>query len=156
MKANHLDLSSDLVILGVALRTSPERAATDIPLFWQKFLSDGIARSLPAAKPDSPLYAVYCDYESDHRGPYTMVLGVAVEPTTQVPEGRRRVRIPAGAYASFVAKGEPKTALWQTWTHVNNAFEDRERRRFIADFERYAPNPFSATSVEAEVVVGLA
>lgn len=149
------ELAADLVVIGLPLRTSPERAVTEIGPHWQRFMREGIASTIAAKAGDAHLYAVYCDYESDHRGPYTMVLGVAVEPDTVVPPGLRRVRVPVGRYASFAAKGDPAQVIWQTWTYVSSEWKERERRRFIADFERYAPGAMSASSVDADVMVGL-
>jgi predicted transcriptional regulator YdeE len=156
MKATPVDFAHDLVVIGLPLRTSPEAAAKDIPGHWQKFRGEGIAAKVAAKKDHGYLYAVYCDYESDFRGPYTMVLGLAVEPTAPVPPGLRRVRIPAGKYASFAAQGDPAQAIWGAWTHVNSDWKDRVHRRYIADFERYVASSMSMESVEAEVVVGLA
>lgn len=133
---------TDLVVHGLALRTSPATAARDIPQHWQRFMAQP-----PIG--EGPLYAVYCDYESDSRGAYTLVLGRAVAGDTKVPEGLRRVRVPAGACASFRAVGDPTQVIWKTWQHVNEGWPGRAQRRYIADFERY----LSAT--EAEVVVGI-
>ncbi|MCW5831651.1 MAG: GyrI-like domain-containing protein [Labilithrix sp.] len=153
MNATQLDLADDLVIVGIALRTSPESAATDIPAFWQRFLREDVATRIPA-KRDGSVYAVYCDYESDHRGPYTMVLGVRTPEAAEIPAGMRRVRVPAGKYTSFVVKGDPAEVVWRTWNHVNTEWTDRHRRRYLADYERYETNA-SASSAEVDVVVGI-
>src|SRR5262245_6150936 len=134
MNVEHTELSRDLVIVGLALHTDPQRAATEIPAHWQRFMSEAIDR-IPARSGEETLYSVYCDYESDHRGPYTMVLGRAVDPETPVPSGLRRVRVPAGRYAKFLASGDPARVIWQTWSYVNERWEGRPRRRYIADVE---------------------
>lgn len=154
MNPSPIDLSQDFVVVGIAVRTSPERAGIDIPAAWQRFMSDD-AKPPPGAKNDGYAYAVYCDYESDHGGSYTMVLGVEVEPTAPVPPGMRRVRVPFGKYVSFAAKGDPREVVWNTWVHVNTQWDGRERRRYIADYERYALGAMTATSVDALVVVGV-
>jgi predicted transcriptional regulator YdeE len=143
-----ITLQHDLVIIGLPLRTSPENAGRDIGAHWQRFMS-----SRKEAATD--LYAVYCDYESDWRGAYTMVLGSAAKPDEAVPSGERRVRIPRGDYASFRASGAPAEAVWKTWMHINTEWPDRSRRRYIADFERYAPDAFAGGKVEADISVGL-
>ncbi len=151
MHAEYLKQDEDLVILGVALRTSSEQAARDIPALWQRFMQESLAR-LPAA---GDVYAVYCDYESDFRGPYTMVLGVPASVETPIPDGMRKVVIPRGDYARFMARGDPAQALWGTWAHVWNAWERRGERRYAADFERHARASLGQGHIEAEVVVGL-
>ena len=84
-----------------------------------------------------------------------VLLGVAVEAHAEVPEHMRRTRIPSGQYASFRTEGDPKEVIWQTWQHINERWEQRTERRYIADFERYAPESQAGCAVKADVVVGL-
>jgi predicted transcriptional regulator YdeE len=156
MTAQHFDSPDDLIILGIALRTSADAAARDIPGFWQRFEQEGIAGRLPRRRgDDGSIYAVYCDYERDARGPYTMVLGVAIDAETEVPAGMRRVRIPAGHYARFVVTGNPAQVIWQAWMYIVGEWEHRHERRYIADYERYAPDAMAGGTVQADIVVGL-
>lgn len=148
MKIEHTVRDQDLVIIGLAQRTSLATAAQDIPAFWQRFLADE-AQALRRAEGQA-IYAVYTDYESDDRGPYTMVLGVAVEPQAPVPAGMRRVRLPHGRYARLVVAGDPREQIGPAWQHINGAWEGRRARRFIADYERHA-----AGLSGAEVAVGI-
>ncbi|WP_163991280.1 GyrI-like domain-containing protein [Pyxidicoccus caerfyrddinensis] len=151
MHAEYLKQDEDLVIIGPALRTSPEQAGQDIPHFWQRFMRE----HLPARKDARDVYAVYCDYESDHRGPYTLVIGTRAPAEAPVPDGLRRVVIPRGEYARFMARGDPARALWATWAHVWEAWERRAERRYVADFERYEVAAMARGVLEAEVLVGL-
>lgn len=155
MRATTTELEQDLVIVGLSVRTAPERAATDIPAAWERFGKEKIAERVTTRTEDARLYAVYCDYESDASGRYTMVLGVATKGDAAVPAGLRRVRLPRGRYARFVATGDPSEVIWRTWVHVNTEWADRGKRRYIADCERYSPEAFSPTSAEAEVLVGV-
>jgi predicted transcriptional regulator YdeE len=157
MAAQPVERADDLIILGIALRTSAAAAGQDIPGFWQRFQQEGLTDRLPRrGVDDGAVYAVYCDYESDGGGAYTMVLGVAIDAATDVPAGLRRVRIPAGRYAQFVVTGNPAEVIWQAWMYVNGEWPRRGERRYIADYERYAPDAFSGGTVRAEIVVGLA
>ena len=135
-----MHLTKDLVIIGLATPTSAARAATDIPAAWQRFAAAGLPPT------DGYTYAVYCDYESDFSGRYTLVLGVAAAPTAPVPEGMRRVRMPIGEYRSIPVEGDPSQVIWQAWAKVNASDASR---RYIADCERYT----SRTS--AELLVGV-
>ena len=145
---------SDLVIIGLALRTRPQDAAKNIPGHWQRFMREGIAGIILARKDDANRYAVYCDYESDHRGPYTMVLGAAVDPGAAVPEGLVRVRVPAGNYARFGVTGDPSKLIWQTWGYINGEWPGKAGRRYLADVERYRPGG-TPQCVEADILVGM-
>jgi predicted transcriptional regulator YdeE len=152
-EAPELTLSSDLTIIGLSVRTRPEAAATDIPALWQRFLAEGVPGKLPAC--DAYLYALYCDYERDFRAGYTMVLGVAVDAQAPVPEGMRRVRVPAGPYARFAVKGDPAAVVWGAWQHINGegdgAWRRQGERRYLADFERYVAATLDASPANAEV-----
>ncbi len=149
--AEPLTLSSDLTIVGLAIRTRPEAASADIPALWQRFFAEGIAARLPAT--GAEVYALYCDYEGDHRGAYTMVLGVAVDAAAKLPDGLRRVRVPAGAFARFSLSGDPAQVVWRAWAHVNGDWADKAERRYVVDFERYTR--ITPGDVDAEICVGL-
>jgi predicted transcriptional regulator YdeE len=139
---------SDLTIIGLAARIDPAKASEQIPTLWQRFAAT-------AAPGTAPIYAVYCDYDADHARPYTMVLGVEAPHTAAVPEGQRRVRVPAGPFACTTANGRVDTVVWQTWATINADAKLTAARRFVADFERYLAPPSSDGQVHAEVWVGL-
>lgn len=116
----------DLVIMGLAVATSPERAAQAIPQHWQRFFVEQVSGRVPVRSDDPSLYCVYCDYVSDCRGAYTLLLGHAVEPSALVPEGLRRVRIPAGRFAELPFEGHPQQVITAAWSFVNRALGPRE------------------------------
>jgi predicted transcriptional regulator YdeE len=155
MEATLVSLDHDLVILGSAVRTSPATAAVDIPHAWQQFMASGLLDTLPRLPSHPALYAVYCDYECDERGPYTMVLGVAVAPGTEARAGLRRVTIPAGEYGRLDAAGDPAEVIWRAWAYVNTVWPARGTRRYITDYERYPLAMLRPDYADAEVCVGL-
>uniref|UniRef100_UPI0040486E9A GyrI-like domain-containing protein n=1 Tax=Flavobacterium sp. TaxID=239 RepID=UPI0040486E9A len=63
-------------IVGIVKRTTNEnqQAAKDIPLLWEKFMSEDIANKI-SKKTNDNIYAIYSDYESDHTKPYTIYIG---------------------------------------------------------------------------------
>ena len=150
MNSTHQQQTSDVVIIGFEARISPSEAATKIPALWARFASEGVG-----VKSSGEVYAVYCDYENDGAAPYTMVLGFAVDASTEVPKGLRRVRLPAGRYARFEVKGPPQQALWGAWSFINGAWPEKSSRRFIADAERYLAPPAADGSVHAELLIGV-
>jgi predicted transcriptional regulator YdeE len=152
MHFDPVDLSNDLAIVGPSIRTSPATAARDIPAIWRRFMSEGLADRVPS-RADSSIYAVYADYESDHRGAYTMVLGVAS--SADAPAGMRRVVVPAGRYTRFVAKGDPAEVVFETWVAINEEWPERIARRYAADFERYRADAVGPGGVEVEIHVGM-
>jgi predicted transcriptional regulator YdeE len=148
-------LVQDVVVIGLAVATSPERAPQDIPAHWQRFFMEQVGSRLPVRQDDPHLYCVYCDYQSDHRGAYTMVLGHAVEPSVAVPQGMRRVRIPAGRYAQLPFDGRPEHVINAGWSFINERWDGRSQRRYIADFERYRPGTMTPEHVSGAIMIGV-
>ena len=148
------DIASPIHLIGPSLRTSPRTAATDIPGFWQRFAAEFLPR-LPRRADDKALYAVYCEYENDFQGEYTMILGVAGVENATLPPDVRRVRIVPGRYERFVAEGDPAQVVWKTWMHINGEWERRGERRYLTDFERYAPESMVGGQAKVEIFVGL-
>lgn len=144
---------TDVVIIGLEVRVAPHEVFTKLPQLWARFAQQGVAVT-PRAQ-DPGVYAVYCDYERDGAAPHTVVLGHAVEASTEVPVGLRRVRIPAGRYARFEVKGPPQQTLGAAWGFINGAWPEKSSRRFIADAERYLAPPAADGSIHAEVLVGV-
>jgi len=147
-----------ILIQGIEVRTSPEKASQDIPATWQRFMQGGFLQRLPLKAGSGHLYAVYCNYERDHAGPYTMVIGVPVDDVTSAIPETRTVQIPAGRYAAFHAKGDISKVIWGAWNHINTAWDGRKDRRYVADFERYPLASLALMQqgqVAADVVVGL-
>lgn len=151
MQLSETTLPHDLTIIGLAIRTRAEATAQDIPALWSRFYQEGIAQRLPALDPQ--IYALYCDYESDFAGAYTMVLGVACAADAAVPAGLRRVRVPAGRFATLAVSGDPAQVVGRGWDHINGAWPGKEGRRYVADFERYSRVTFG--DADAEICVGL-
>lgn len=148
--------AADLTVIGRAVRTSAATAAKDIPALWERLMREGPGpEGLPGADP-SHLYAVYCDYQSDAHGPYTVVLGYAVDPEAKVPSDLRRVRIPAGRYLALQLRGDPREVVWKAWSAINDPTHPVGPRRYIADFECYPTASLGPDFSVVELRVGLA
>jgi predicted transcriptional regulator YdeE len=126
-------------VVGISVRTrnadegDPQKAK--IGALWQRFFADGIAAKTGTVDPGKTL-AVYTDYESDHQGAYTLVVGCAVTGAPPVPAGMVAVTIPAGEFDAFEAKGEMPKALNETWGAIWRHYEaGRAKRAYTTDFE---------------------
>src|SRR5262249_6116327 len=82
-------------------------------------------------------------------------LGVAGLDNATLPPDVRRIRIVPGKYERFVAEGDPAKVVWQTWNHINGDWERRGERRYLTDFERYAPESMAGGTVKVDILVGL-
>lgn len=126
----------EIHVIGISCRTSnaPNRASTDIPKLWMKFYSENISALIPNKASDQGI-AVYCDYESDFTGEYTLVLGCPVTSLDNVPDGLVAKTIPSGTYAKFVCAGKPPESVFTTWQTIWQ--EKNLNRSYIADYELY-------------------
>ncbi len=119
--------------MGVELRTSLQNAPTDIAPFWRDFYRDNIQEKIPNQKTGEVL-GLYCEYESDHTGPYTLVAGCEVTLVGDVPNGFVVKHLPAAKYAVFEVSGEFPHKLMEAWEWI---WEGHLKRTFAGDFEVY-------------------
>ena len=121
-----------LTVLGNYARASnaePKRIGD----LWRRFDAMGGASAIEARRNDA-VYCVYCEYESDFSGEYTVLIGCVVDADAAVPEGMKKIEIEAGKSAVFEPKGELPMSVWQTWAETWKTPFDR---RYQADFDRY-------------------
>lgn len=117
---------------GIARRTSnahPEQ----IGAFWETFRTGKIAQKLPQRTSDA-VYALYTEYDSDHNGEYTLLLGYKVPADSEVQEGLYKVTVPADLYAVVDARGPQPMTLINTWQEINTTNMDRS---YGCDFDIY-------------------
>ena len=61
-------------IVGISIRTNNQEAANDLGKLWSKFIDDNTTKKI-ANKISGDIYSIYTDYESDHNGHYTNIIG---------------------------------------------------------------------------------
>ncbi len=123
----------EIKIIGIALRTYNANTENAIGKHWHRFLKDEIQQKIPN-KTSNDVIALYIDYESDHTGMYTFIIGCQVRSFEDVPEGLVARTIPASRFAVFSAKGKIPEALIETWQEIWNT--DLERT-YTGDFDLY-------------------
>lgn len=126
-------------MIGIACRTSnsPEKGPIDIPKLWEVFFKNNTIDLIPN-KISREIIALYCNYESDHTGNYTLILGCPVNSIEEVPEDMIAKDIPSRKYAHFKAIGEHPQELIKTWQDIwqNNSLQ----RKYEEDCELYDEN----------------
>jgi predicted transcriptional regulator YdeE len=133
----------DISIAGVSVRTinrdefNPETAKLGV--LWEKFRTQNILSKIPEVVPNSPVYGVYSDYESDATGYYTVTAGVEIKSTLQLGTNFTQVTIPEGQYLLFSGKGSMPEVVVNVWRQVWDYFskDSPYKRRFKGDFELY-------------------
>jgi predicted transcriptional regulator YdeE len=121
-----------LTVLGIYARAS-NAAPEKIGDLWRRFHAMGSAGAIDARQDDA-VYSVYCEYEGDFTGVYTVVIGCAVDANAAIPDGMKKIEIDAGRFAVFEPVGELPKSVWEAWAEVWKTPFDR---RYQADFDRY-------------------
>ncbi len=141
-----------VTVVGIAIKTSNDegRAFTDIPVHWQRFFEEGVAKKI-TDKVSDDIYGVYTHFENEgvnSDGLYTFLIGCPVKSSENLPQGLSKVEIPASSYQTFPsATGEPQK-VGQKWQEIW-AYPFGESRTFKAEYECYRPNG------EIEIFVGV-
>jgi predicted transcriptional regulator YdeE len=144
----------EFYIIGIAIRTSNEngQSATDIPLLWNRFLSEQIMAKIPN-KISGDIYCVYTDYEKDHTRPYTTVVGCKVELLEEIPEGLTGLTINEGNYIPFTATGNiAEGIVFKEWTNIWNL---NLPRAYTADFEVYGEKTQNPGQAEVDIFIAV-
>lgn len=150
----------EFTVVGISARTTNAREMSDegvIGKQWARFIRDGLLDTIPN-RADSNLVAVYTDYESDHNGAYTFILGAKVSSAASVPSGMVAKRVPAGKYAVFTTeRGPVEKVIPESWAHINSLPKSAPGgdRTYQADFELYGPGAADPRNAQVDIYVGI-
>lgn len=124
----------DLKIIGIAVETTNEnnQAMQDIGAMWDRFMGEKISSKIPNSL-GHEIYSLYFDYESDHTGKYTNMIGLRVSSLDKIPEGLIGKRFSPHKMQKFTAKGKIPMSIYQTWQQI---WADKDlNRAFVCDYE---------------------
>jgi predicted transcriptional regulator YdeE len=124
---------------------------------WERFMKDGLLGKIPH-RVDSEILALYTDYESDHSGAYTFILGARVSSAKNVPPGMVAKEVPPGKYAVFTsARGPAAKVVPESWQQINSLPKSAPGgdRTYRADFEVYGPLAADPQHAEVEIYIGI-
>lgn len=139
-------------VSGIEVRTTNEngQARKDIGDLWTKFMSEDIQSKIPD-KLSEDVYCVYTDYETDHAGWYTAVIGCKVlEP--EINTGWFSALIPKGGYRVYNPEGKFPDCVANTWMQI---WQDGAGRNYLADYDLYKTGAKSFEETETEIHVGV-
>ncbi|MDA0637577.1 effector binding domain-containing protein [Nonomuraea sp. MCN248] len=134
----------EMIVVGFVVRTTnaeemdPARAR--LPVLWRRAGGPGAFAHVPN-RVDENLYAVLTDYESDHHGAFTQIVGTAVRTVPRLPEGMVAVRVPAATVIKVEARGPMPQGLAEAWQQVWKHTESggTPARAFTTDVEVHHP-----------------
>ncbi|WP_406313077.1 effector binding domain-containing protein [Streptosporangium sp. NBC_01639] len=134
----------EMIVVGHAVRTSnadeTEPGRGRLGALWARAGVPGAFAHVPG-RVDENIYAVLTDYESDHHGAYTQIVGVAVRTAAALPEGMVAVRVPRSQALKLEARGPMPGALQEAWQRVWKHTESggTPPRAFTTDVEIHHP-----------------
>ncbi len=146
---------SGFIAVGIHVRTSnalesrPDTAR--IPQLWQRYFQETVGTMIPHKKPTSPPMGLYTNFESDHSGEYTLVIGHEVERAEgTLPDGMQMVEVRPTKYLVFLVKGNPPASVKLTWEEIGKFFDGNKefQRTCATDFEIYQADG-------AEILIGV-
>ncbi|MDN3582688.1 GyrI-like domain-containing protein [Mucilaginibacter flavus] len=145
--------SKGFFLQGISVRTTNEngQAAKDIGELWGRFMADNVQEKIEDRITDS-VYCIYTDYESDHTGPYTAVLGHPVSSMDNMPAGLIGVAVPASEYVRYIASGRLPDCVGEAWQEIWNT---PLNRTYKADFDVWGPKAQNPENAEVDIYVGV-
>jgi predicted transcriptional regulator YdeE len=129
-------------VIGISTRTKNEfetdMSTSRIGPLWGSFYQEDVLQKIPNKKNDVPI-AVYSEYESDHTGLYTLLVGAEIASMENIPEGMKAITIEPGKYLVFIAEGKLPQSVMKTWTFIWDYFSKSSeyQRSYSTDFEVY-------------------
>lgn len=140
-------------MIGIELRTSNSvgKAMLDIPKHWEKFYRENMLTKIPNRKSDDVI-ATYIDYESDHSGAYSLIIGCEVNETEDVPEGMITKTIPEASFAMMTAKGPLPISMINAWREI---WSSDLKRTYSGDFELYGSRFRECSPPEIDIFVAI-
>jgi predicted transcriptional regulator YdeE len=124
---------------------------------WQEFLKPNVVAKIPN-KMGVDLIAVYTDYETDHTGHFTYLLGLPILTAESLPADLTIKHIPAGRYAVFSSsRGPIKQVVPEIWQRIWSMSPEElgGTRAFKTDYEIYDQRAANPENAQIDVYVGL-
>ncbi|HVW97408.1 MAG TPA: effector binding domain-containing protein [Mucilaginibacter sp.] len=144
---------SSVLIAGISVRTSNQngKSQKDIGELWTRLMVENLAEKTSNQISDD-IYCVYTDYESDHTGSYTAVLGYRVSTLNDLPDGFTGLSVPEGKYKIYYLEGKFPDNVGKAWQEI---WESRIERIYRADYDLYQAGALSFEETKAQIYLGI-
>jgi predicted transcriptional regulator YdeE len=132
-----------MYIVGIEARTTngdeENEATARIPSLWRRVREEKLLAAVPEPKEPGVTLGAYTRYQSDDKGPYSLIIGSEVYGLERVPRGMVGITVLAQEYLIFTAAGEMPAAVIDGWKQVWKYFSETTvlKRAYTTDFERY-------------------
>ncbi len=132
-----------MYIIGWEVRTTNRdemnAPSAKISALWQRVREGNLIDTISEPKSPGITLGAYTRYQSDDKGPYSLVLGAEVDNVERVPAGMAGITVLAQEYLVFTATGNMPGAVISAWGEVWRYFSGPTvfKRAYTTDFERY-------------------
>lgn len=143
-------------VVGISTRTTNAngQSAHDIEILWNRFWDNQVPKKI-TNKTNEAIYAVYTDYETDHTGPYSTIIGFAVSDLTTIPEGLVGITIEKTSYKNITSKGKMPEAVFNTWLAIWADKQLSSQRTYKADFTIHGEKYHDSDNAEVETYLSI-
>ncbi len=140
-------------VAGVTVRTTNQngQSAKDIGELWTRFMTENLVTKIND-KVSADIYCFYTDYESDHTGYYTTLLGCKVNSLAHLGDGLSGISIPAGKYQVYSLGGKFPENIHAAWQEIWAGDADRV---YTADFDLYSAGAKSFEETEVNIYLAV-
>lgn len=141
-----------LNIVGISIRTNNTKAAADIGALWQTWFQNGGAAQIKDRISDDT-YNLYCEYESDHTGDYTVVLGCPVSSIENISDGQKGIAVAPQNIARYSSTGKVPEVVYSAWENIYG--ETGYERSYSVDYDLYRETESDPENMTVETVVSI-
>lgn len=132
----------EMRVAGLQIRTTNEAECGPNPKIgelWQRYYQLEYPFKTPHQKEPGVVLGVYCDYEGDETGEYSLLVGTEVAKEGELPGELTVKTLPASTYAVFTTRVGPMVeVVMEAWAKVWEwSQQPGNKRTFTGDFERY-------------------
>ncbi len=140
-------------LVGISVRTTNQNSQSqqDIGGLWTRFMNERLMAQIVDRTSDDT-YCAYTDYETDHTGPYTAVLGCMVSSLDHIPDGFIGITIPADKYLVYYLDGDFPANIGAAWKQI---WASDVSRKYTSDYDWYKANPKSFEETEARIYLAV-
>ncbi|MBN9543280.1 MAG: AraC family transcriptional regulator [Alphaproteobacteria bacterium] len=153
---------SEIRVVGLSARTSNLNEISietaKIPKVAEEYLFDSVAEKLSHRLNPGVTISLYADYESNHTGEYTYIIGEKVDSFEDQDGHYITHTIPAQKYMKFTVGPDlmPKVII-DAWKAIWNMTDEElgGKRNYLADFEVYDERSHNPESVVMDIYIGI-
>jgi len=139
----------EFIITGISVRTINRdgKSQKDIAGLWERFMREQLSAGIPD-KINNDIYCLYTDYESDHTGEYTTILGHRVHSLQNQPEDFESRLVPATKYRVYKLTDSSPMGVGAAWDEIWRSDIDR---KYTYDFDVYHSPTGNPADIEMEI-----